>query len=62
MNNDKNNLAHDAKVQGSRRNFLKSAAELAVYTPPAMLALAKPSFARITQSNGGTQIDPPSLQ
>jgi hypothetical protein len=39
-------------VESSRREFLKRAGKLAVYTPPAMLALSSPSFAHIAQSGG----------
>ena len=41
-----------AEVAQSRRKFLKSAAKLAVYTPPAMLVVSKPSFASFAQSGG----------
>ena len=32
-------------ADGSRRDFLKKAGKFAVYTPPAMMMLMKPSFA-----------------
>ena len=41
-------------VEESRRKFLKTAGKIAVYTPPAMLALSKPSYATFTQSSGTT--------
>ena len=44
---------HDRKdVSDSRRNFVKSAGKLAVYTPPAMVALMKPSYASFRLSGG----------
>jgi hypothetical protein len=39
-------------VEHSRRRFLKTATKLAIYTPPAMLAVTKPSFASFAQSGG----------
>ena len=39
-------------VQQARRRFLKSAGKLAIYTPPAMMVLAKPSLAQIVSSTG----------
>ena len=51
---------HKSKTEQSRRKFLKSAGKLAVYTPPALMVLAKPSLAEALNSlNGTTQIDPP---
>jgi hypothetical protein len=41
-------------TDNSRRRFLKSAAKVAVYTPPAMLAMSKPSFAHFNKSSGAT--------
>ena len=52
----------------SRRNFLKTAGKIAVYTPPAMMALANPSLEAIARSgcnNGvgnGADCLPPGLQ
>jgi hypothetical protein len=46
-------------LDASRRAFLKSAAKVAVYTPPAMLALSSPSFEAIAQSSGGGDQSPP---
>jgi hypothetical protein len=43
----------------SRRAFLKNAGKMAVYTPPAMLALASPSFKAIAQSSGGSDQSQP---
>jgi hypothetical protein len=37
----------------SRREFLKRAGKVIVYTPPAMLAMSSPSFRAIAQSSGG---------
>jgi hypothetical protein len=42
------------KVEESRRKFLKTAGKIAVYTPPAMLALSRPSYATFAQSSGTT--------
>ncbi|HUF74585.1 MAG TPA: hypothetical protein VMR74_17015 [Gammaproteobacteria bacterium] len=36
----------------SRRKFLEAAGRIAVYTPPAMLAMSQPSFAEIQKSGG----------
>lgn len=41
-----------SKLEQSRRRFLKTATKLAVYTPPAMLAVSAPGFAKIAQSGG----------
>ncbi len=40
----------EKEVTDSRRDFLKKAGKLAVYTPPAMLVLMKPSYAGIGES------------
>jgi hypothetical protein len=40
----------------SRRQFLKSAGKLAVYTPPAMMVLARPSLANMQHSFPNGQI------
>lgn len=39
-------------LKKSRRKFLKTATKLAIYTPPAMLAVSKPSFATFARSGG----------
>lgn len=39
-------------LQRSRREFLKTAGKLAVYTPPAMIAMSQPSFSKIARSGG----------
>jgi hypothetical protein len=44
----------------SRRAFLKTAGKVAVYVPPAMLAMYSPSFKAIAQSSGGGGQSPPS--
>lgn len=46
-------------VSESRREFVKNAGKLAVYTPPAMVALMKPSYASFRKSGGGrmTSVD-----
>lgn len=36
---------HEKDVQESRRKFLEQAGKLAVYTPPAMMLMMKPSLA-----------------
>jgi hypothetical protein len=40
-------------VEASRRDFLKKGAKLAVYAPPVMLAISKPSFATGWRQSGG---------
>lgn len=45
------------RTDASRRKFLEAAGRIAVYTPPAMLAMSRPSFAEI-QKSGGTAINP----
>ena len=44
----------------SRRRFLKNAGKLAVYTPPAMITLMKPSYASFARS-GGRPHDRPKI-
>ena len=46
------------ETEESRRSFLKKAGKFAVYTPPAVMLLMKPSFATMSKSyvgrpNGG---------
>jgi hypothetical protein len=41
-----------AKVEKSRRKFLKSATKVAVYTPPAMVIMSKPGLANFAESGG----------
>jgi hypothetical protein len=53
------NDAHDS-LETSRRDFLKKAGKIAVYVPPAMLALSAPSFEAIAQSSGGSDQAPPA--
>ena len=36
----------------SRRRFLKTAAKVAIYTPPAMMAISSPSQTAFAQSGG----------
>jgi hypothetical protein len=50
MDNKKKNT-HETTTEQSRRKFLKSAGKLAVYTPPAMMVLAKPSLAEVMTSS-----------
>jgi len=47
MKNDKKTETKRADIHESRRRFLKSAGKLAIYTPPAMMVLAKPSQASL---------------
>lgn len=50
--------------RNSRREFLKAASKLAVYTPPAMMVLADPSLVAIAESGGRTivpQVIPESI-
>lgn len=44
-------LEHTAEA--SRRDFLKKAGKFAVFTPPAVMMLTKPSYARIMNSAVG---------
>ena len=39
-------------VEKSRREFLKKAGKLAIYTPPAMMVMMKPSYASFAKSGG----------
>lgn len=50
-------------MEETRRNFLKKAGQVAVYTPPAMLAVAHPSLAQIAASgcNNGVGNGPDCL-
>jgi hypothetical protein len=41
-------------TEESRRKFLKQAGKLAVYTPPAMMVMMKPSYATFRNSGGVT--------
>ena len=45
-------MDEQSKNRKSRRRFLKSAAKVAIYTPPAMMAVSNPSFATFAQSGG----------
>ena len=40
-------------VAQARRNFLKTAGKFAVYTPPAVMMLMKPGYARMNKSMTG---------
>jgi hypothetical protein len=46
-------------LDASRRDFLKKAGKIAVYVPPAMLALSSPSFEAIAQSSSSNDQTPP---
>ncbi len=52
-------MDEQSKNTKSRRRFLKSAAKVAIYTPPAMMAVSNPSFATFAQSGGlvGEKLD-----
>ena len=40
------------QVEDSRRKFLKMAGKIAVYAPPAMLVMSKPSYAHFRKTGG----------
>ncbi len=48
----------DQEASNSRRSFLKKAGKLAIYTPPAMMVLMKPSYAKMNQSYEGGHTKP----
>ena len=54
------NVESRESLDVSRREFLKSAGKVAIYAPPAMLAMSAPSFSAIAQSAGGGDQAPPS--
>ncbi len=43
----------EQRVAESRRDFLKKAGKFAVYTPPAVMVLMKPSYATVSGSANG---------
>jgi hypothetical protein len=51
---DKNEGTSPEQVEGARRDFLKKAAKLAVYAPPAMLVMSQPSYATFKKTGGQT--------
>jgi hypothetical protein len=56
MSNYKNDEAAGVSrtdAEESRRSFLKKAGKFAVYTPPAVMLLMKPSFAHMSKSYVG---------
>ncbi len=53
---DRHTQQRPAKVH-SRRDFLKTAGKLAVYTPPVLVAMSRPSHALFMKSNGGKPVD-----
>jgi hypothetical protein len=55
MSNYKDDVAgvNQSEAQKSRRSFLKKAGKFAVYTPPAVMLLTKPSFAHMSKSYTG---------
>lgn len=50
---DKTLEPHQAESEKSRRDFLKKAGKFAVYTPPAVMVLMKPSYAYMSKSMVG---------
>ena len=50
---DENRMEDEVKVVNARRKFLKDAGKFAVYTPPALMMLMKPSYASINSSMVG---------
>ena len=46
-------LDPEQAVAESRRDFLKKAGKFAVYTPPAVMVLMKPSYATVSDSSNG---------
>ena len=54
MSREKEQPETGDRMGTSRRKFLEAAGRIAVYTPPAMLAMSQPSFAEIQKSGGST--------
>jgi hypothetical protein len=52
MNSEKSEDRMES-AEASRRSFLRKAAKLAVYTPPAMLIMSQPSYATYQKTGGG---------
>ena len=50
MQKDEKQLTNEAEARAARREFLKKAGRFAVYTPPAMMVLMRPSSAGIARS------------
>ena len=59
MNKSKNTTIEDTPINPeeavgqARRSFLKTAGKFAVYTPPAVMMLMKPGYARMNKSMTG---------
>jgi len=53
MSDKGNSEVESSEVENSRRKFIKTAAKIAVYTPPAMMIASTPSFAKMSKSGGG---------
>ena len=53
MDTNKNNDSNSNKTE-SRRKFLKTAGKFAVYTPPALMLMNKPSHATFKKTGGYT--------
>lgn len=49
---DNENLNKEKSTSESRRMFLKSAGKFAIYTPPALLLMNKPSHATFSKTGG----------
>jgi hypothetical protein len=52
-NTDKAIDVGQSETEGSRRAFLKKAGKFAVYTPPTVMMLMKPSYAHMSKSMVG---------
>ncbi len=53
VNKDRTLVEHTNGLEESRREFLKSAGKLAIYAPPAMIALMQPSREAVARSATG---------
>ena len=54
--NDSTQTSLEEDVANSRRDFLKKTGKFAIYTPPAMMMLMKPSYAHMNSSVVGRPI------
>jgi len=52
MHDDNKETPEGAQAREARRDFLKKAGRFAIYTPPAMMVLMRPSSATIARSGG----------
>ncbi len=53
IDRDDTPINREEAVGQARRNFLKTAGKFAVYTPPAVMMLMKPGYARMNKSMTG---------